>query len=931
MRRIVAGVVLAWLLVAAAPAHAAGIVIGGDGETAEAFGYTDAIREHVNIPVDNLDQDSDAAFDQIAIDIIRPAASGPSFKVPAIIDPSPYWTTLGKGNETQTIADTDADGLNDVWPLFVDNYFVPRGYAVILADMDGTGNSTGCPMQGGPGDVASMKAVIDWLNGRILGYDNLGNPVAATWHNGKAAMIGKSYDGTLANGVAATGVAGLTTIVDESGISDWYGYSRMGGIRFNSTHYAHFLSNAVTNQNRQAKCATAFTYLDNNDGDATGDVNAFWDDRDYLPDVGNVRASVFVSHGINDDNVRMDQMARWWEGLAAHGVPRKLWLSQEGHVDPFDYRRAQWVDTLHRWFDHWLWGIDNGIMSEPRVDIETLADQWKTYSDWPLPGTADVDVMLHGSDPNAAGSLGLGDVGSNAGDALAFTDNASPTTKRSPLSEDRVILSPDAVQAGRLAFLSPPLSHDVHISGTPVVALHASLSTAQSNLAAVLVDYGDGTHVTRSGDGITDTTTRTCWGESSTYDSACFLELRKPVVSASAWRITHGLLDSSNRDSLVTPTPVTPNQEYIFGIPLVATEYDVPAGHRIGVVLMANDTLFPTWGSVAGTIGATVTVDTHASKLLLPVVGGDDAAVKAFDVTGPSAGATLPGGNDFAAGPRTVTLQATDEPGGSGVLGIAWSKTGAESSDPAAVSGDITTVDVAAEGVTTIHFHGIDNAGNSGPEQTVDVRIDDGPPVVSCASPDSAWHTSNVSLACTASDAGSGLANAGDAAFSLATHVPAGTREANAATDSRSVCDALAQCTTAGPIAPNKVDLVPPPPTPTPTPTVTPTPTPTPTPTATPTPTPSPLSRAHLHVVKAKAKHERITVSGTIAKGATGRVLVVARSGHTVRRVKARIVSGRFTTHLKVPRGGRWRLTISYAGDAEHRAAKVTRRVSVRS
>ena len=62
---------------------------------------------------------------------------------------------------------------------------------------------------------------------------------------------------------------------------------------------------------------------------------------------------------------------KWWAGLAANNVPRKLWLSLEGHVDPFDYRRAVWVDTLHRWFDYWLQGVPNGIMNEPRVDIET--------------------------------------------------------------------------------------------------------------------------------------------------------------------------------------------------------------------------------------------------------------------------------------------------------------------------------------------------------------------------------------------------------------------------------------------------------------------------------------------------------------------------------------------------------------------------------
>ena len=143
-----------------------------DGKTAPVFSYTNAIRERVFIPVPGVDQDLDGVVDRTAIDIIRPAETDAGLKVPAIIDPSPYYTTLGRGNEAQLIADIDApDGLNDKWPLFYDNYFVPRGYAVILADMNGTGNSTGCPHHGGPGDIASMKVVIDWLNGRAPGFD----------------------------------------------------------------------------------------------------------------------------------------------------------------------------------------------------------------------------------------------------------------------------------------------------------------------------------------------------------------------------------------------------------------------------------------------------------------------------------------------------------------------------------------------------------------------------------------------------------------------------------------------------------------------------------------------------------------------------------------------------------------------------------------
>ena len=80
------------------------------------------------------------------------------------------------------------------------------------------------------------------------------------------------------------------------------------------------------------------------------------------------------------------------------------------------------------------------------------------------------------------------------------------------------------------------------------------------------------------------------------------------------------------------------------------------------------------------------------------------------------------------------------------------------------------------------------------------------PPQVSCAAADGAWHNTDVTIACTASDLESGLANAADASFHLTTNVPAGTETANAATNSRQVCNNVGDCSTAAPITGNKVD-----------------------------------------------------------------------------------------------------------------------------
>ncbi len=618
-RRLVAVAMAAFFVGGTAEAAEPTIVVD-NGKTAPVFGYSDAVRERVFIPLPGVDQDMDGLADRTAIDIIRPKATNEGLKAPAIIDPSPYYTTLGRGHEGQLIADLDGDGLNDRWPLFYDNYFVPRGYAVILAHMDGTGFSTGCPMHGGPGDIASMKAVVDWLNGRVPGFDKDGNAVTAPWHNGKAAMIGKSYDGTLSNGVAATGVEGLSTIVPISAISQWYEYSRTGGIRHNTNYPGNSLGNTVTNPDRRAFCEPSRTLMNNADGDEHGDVNQFWTDRDHLKDVANVKAAVFATHGLQDDNVRPNQVTQWWDALEANGVPRKLWLTRTGHEDPFDFRRTEWVDTLHRWFDHWLQGLDNGIMNEPKVAIERGANEWEIAEDFPVPGTVGTDVYLQGTGADTAGTWG----GSSGGatDTLSWTDASQ--------NENAIINNPTGAQTARQVFLSPVLAKPLRISGTPVIDIQASLSTAQSNLGAVIVDYGPSTQVSRTSDGIADANPQPPeperWGLSSPNDSAAYKSVQTLTTSATQWRVSKGILDSDNRESLFTAMPGVIGTKYRFTFPTLPNDVVFAAGHQIGIILVAN---YTSYSSVAGTAGSTVTLDTKLSKVRLPIVGGYAAAVDA--------------------------------------------------------------------------------------------------------------------------------------------------------------------------------------------------------------------------------------------------------------------------------------------------------------
>jgi PKD domain-containing protein/Big-like domain-containing protein len=99
-----------------------------------------------------------------------------------------------------------------------------------------------------------------------------------------------------------------------------------------------------------------------------------------------------------------------------------------------------------------------------------------------------------------------------------------------------------------------------------------------------------------------------------------------------------------------------------------------------------------------------------------------------------------------------------------------------------------------------------DLAGNGAASQPILVRVDKTAPTLACAAPDTAWHAGDVTLACSASDGGSGLASSSDASFTLSTNVAAGTQTASAQTGSHPVCDLAGNCATAGPLGPAKVD-----------------------------------------------------------------------------------------------------------------------------
>ncbi|MER7375667.1 Xaa-Pro dipeptidyl-peptidase [Streptomyces lanatus] len=615
-RPLAAAAVAALLATFLAPATAHA---GPPRESKPVHSYANAIREAVWVDT-GLDLDRDGKHDRVAVDIVRPReAAAQGRKVPVIMDASPYYSCCGRGNESQKKT-YDADGNVVQMPLFYDNYFVPRGYAVVGVDLAGTNRSDGCVDVGGRSDVLSAKAVVDWLNGRAKAYTTrTGTTKAkATWTNGRTGMIGKSWDGTIANGVAATGVEGLKTIVPISAISSWYDYYFQQGAPLYDSG-PDWLSDYVDSPDARAKCGAVQQMLVDG-APRTGDWTPLWTERDYVKDARKVKASVFAIHGMQDLNVRMKHLGQWWDALAKNGVERKIWLSQTGHVDPFDFRRADWVKTLHRWFDHELLGYDNGIDREPIADIERHPDQWVTSKVWPPSGTHTTTLR-----PAKGTQAGVGTLGLTQGTGTeSFTDDPQH-------SETDWAAHIDQPTPDKAGFTTGPLTRDLRLSGSSEVTVTATPSTTTAHLSAVLVDLGPDTirDYTDGGEGITTLTDRTCWGASTTGDSACYKKTAAKTADVDHTVVSRGWADLGNHASDHKGEPLTPGKPYTITLDLAATDHVVPAGHRLALIIAGTDKDLIDPPSTKPAI----TLDLSRTKARVPLVGGAPAFADAPSAT----------------------------------------------------------------------------------------------------------------------------------------------------------------------------------------------------------------------------------------------------------------------------------------------------------
>jgi len=554
--------------------------------------------------VTDFDTDHDGKPDRMHVAVTRPKQTDTEgLKLPIIYVTSPYFAgvaadlpgvmwdvehELGGIGKERVHPEVKRTGKRPIISNSHLRKWVPRGYILVHSSSPGTGLSDGAPTIGGPNEALGPKAVIDWLCGRAKGYTERDGTkeVKAFWSTGKVGMTGTSYNGTLPLAAATTGVEGLEAIIPIAPNTSSYHYYRSNGLVRSPGGYLgedidvlyDFVHSGAETKRAENNKRVRDTEMKNGMDRQTGDLNDFWNDRDYLNQMAPMKAALLMSHGFNDWNVMPEHSNRIYQKAKQMGLPTQLYYHQNGHGGPPPMR------MMNRWFTRYLHGLDNNVESDKQVWIvreHDKRDEPTAYDAYPNPKAKDVILYLN--------------KGGNTVGALTTKKHRKQNTES--LIDDFNISAKTHAQAesskNRLLYATPILKKPVHLSGETKISISLSSSKVAANLSIIMVSlpYEDNVKV------ITDNI------------------------------ITRGWADPQNYKSLRVSEPLQKGKFYSVTFKLQPDDQIIPAGQQIGLIIFSSDKEF----TLHPEPGTELTVDLDNTFLTLPIVGGLEALTKATE------------------------------------------------------------------------------------------------------------------------------------------------------------------------------------------------------------------------------------------------------------------------------------------------------------
>jgi putative CocE/NonD family hydrolase len=464
----------------------------------------------------------------LAADLYLPAAPG---RYPALVSYYPY----------------HKDDLIGSFFEHPRRYFAERGYACLLVDFRGLGNSDSTVWEAmDPREATDGAEMVEWA-------------AQQPWCDGNVGMWGMSYGGITSFKTAAAQPPHLKAIAPIMGSLDIYhdflypggclnclgAFGAWGSFMIAMNLMPPMYQDAAGRwyklwRERLARCAPpyVFPWQDHPTHDE------YWQSK-VIP-AERIQVPTFLIAGWRD--IFPEAMVQAYERISA---PRKLlvgpWMHSLPDVSPF--AQVDYLDELLRWWDYWLKQRPNGVMDEPPVTLFVQGGEvWKHEREWPI-ARGKEQMLFFSTDRTLAEK------------PPRYEENAEyqadPTVGvMAGLWDPTAIglglpLDQNADDVRSLTYTSAPLPQALEITGSPQATLHVALEDGE--------------------------------------DVNLVVKLSEVAPNGHSSLITTGWLKASHHSSHAQPTPLARGAVYEIHVPLWATSYQVPQGHRLRVSVSCAD------------------------------------------------------------------------------------------------------------------------------------------------------------------------------------------------------------------------------------------------------------------------------------------------------------------------------------------------------
>ena len=457
----------------------------------------------------------------IAVDVHLPQGLPAGERIPALLINTPYYRRF-------KVAPAEAAGV-EASPNtgYLRDYFVPRGYAVVVADVRGTGASFGA-RDGfrSPREREDYRELADWL-------------VAQPWSDGTIGSTGISYVGASADFLATTGHPAVKAVIPSFAVWDTYAdHFYLGGLLLNHLPGAYgAVADALDHDDREALKQFSYFADPRFEGPAPVDDDGNCGQRDaaiaehfanfnaddflrefrfrdtglsYDPDYKSaVIGPAHYAEHTNSDTAYYC-VSGWMDGGGFGNAAIRRFLSltvkhkhlimgpwdhgARTHVSPFrgatQAPQFELMAEYLRFFDHYVKGIDTGLDAEKPIHYFTMGSEaWRNAEAWPVPEAASTPLYL-----SADGTL-QPDAPNDTNGCDSFKPDFRCGTGRRTRYERLSTVAVEAYyddwqgrDASMLTYTSLPLPEDKTLTGHPVITLHVATTEQDGSFFAYLED-----------------------------------------------------------------------------------------------------------------------------------------------------------------------------------------------------------------------------------------------------------------------------------------------------------------------------------------------------------------------------------------------------------------------------------------------------------